>query len=244
MRMCLLVLLCAAAAACGRDAAPAAGAPAVAVPGAPAGPFGAEPGSADWPESGQAVNLRRERALDFTGDGAVEVVQVTARGEEHDSLEITLVIRNAAGDTLWRDGWPSLHYFKYDRVEGKSAEEVRQIVRSHVDSLLADDRFSQRGLPPRLRRGGDSRAMMQEAVQYHLAELDWRGRADLRPADPTPGEAYSRIEPQHVVRERVNVVLQELEARPVFWYYAGGEAVYAIAWSERENAFVRLYSCC
>jgi predicted nicotinamide N-methyase len=81
-------------------------------------------------------------------------------------------------------------------------------------------------------------------VRYHLAELDWRHRAELRPADPTPGEAYSRIEPQHVVPERVTAVLAELEARPSFWYYAGGEAVYAVGWSPREHSLVRFYSCC
>jgi len=27
-------------------------------------------------------------------------------------------------------------------------------------------------------------------------------------------------------------------------YYAGGEATYAIAWSNIEKAFVRIYSCC
>jgi hypothetical protein len=243
MRTSVVLLLCVAAAACGGDGARDRDASTDTVAAAHGGPAAAVTGSADWPEAGEPVNLHRERTIDLTGDGAVETVLVTARGRDYDSLDIAIVIRNAAGDTLWRDGWPSAHYFEHIVHDVKSAEEARSIVRSHVDSLLAEDRFSGRGLPQRL-RGGTTRAMLREAVQYHLAELDWRGRADLRPSDPTPRDAYDRIEPQHVVRERVDVVLAELEARPSYWYHAGGEAVHAIAWSERENGFVRLYSCC
>jgi hypothetical protein len=39
-------------------------------------------------------------------------------------------------------------------------------------------------------------------------------------------------------------VLAEVRTRPSFMYYAGGEATYAIAWSDRESAFVRTHSCC
>jgi hypothetical protein len=240
----MLVLMTLAFAACDRSAPDPGAAPTTPADGAAAAATApAVPGSAEWPQAGP-VNLLRERAVDFTGDGAAERVIITAHGPAHDALDISLVIRTAGGDTLWTDGWQSSHYFKYDSLDGKSDAEVQQTVRAHVDSLLADNRFSDRGLPQRLHGGGSSRDQQREAVRYHLAELDWRGRADLRPADPTPNEAYARIEPQHVVMERVNVVLEELERRPAFWYYAGGEEVYAIAWSVREHAFVRLYSCC
>lgn len=210
---------------------------------APAPDTSAAPAS-DWPDAMSAVNLRRERAIDLTGDGAPETLRVTARGPRSDSLAIALTITGAAGDTLWHDAWSSLHYFKYDPLEGKAAGTVTRIVREHVDSLLADSRFTAAGLAPRLAQGGSAEEAQREAVRYHLAELDWRGQADLTPADEMPPDAYSRIDAARVAPARVDVVLSELRGRPSFWYHAGGEETYAIAWSEREHAFVRLYSCC
>jgi hypothetical protein len=198
--------------------------------------------SAEWPAGEGSVAVSREREADLTGDGIAEAVLVTAAGPTYDSLAVTLVIRSAGGDTLWADGWSSSHYFKYVHADSMSRDDVRRTVQAHVDSLLADDRFGESGLPARLRES--PRDMQREAVHYHLAELDWRNGASLMPADPTPPSAHDRIEPRHVVPERVDAVLRELDTKPSFWYYAGGEAVYAIGWSERENGFVRLYSCC
>lgn len=197
---------------------------------------------AEWPAGEGAVAVRRQRDADLTGDGVAEAVLVTARGPAYDSLEVTLVIRSARGDTLWADGWDSSHYFKYLPLDSMSRDDVRGTVQAHVDSLLADDRFGGPGLPARLRDSPPD--MQREAVHYHLAELDWRNGASLTTTDPTPPFAYDRIATRNVAPERVDAVLRELEGKPSFWYYAGGEAVYAIAWSQRENGFVRLYSCC
>jgi hypothetical protein len=206
---------------------------------APAPPIATE----QWQDEQAPVDLARERAIDLTGDGRAEVVAVTAQGARHDSLRIALTIRTASGDTLWRDTWSSMHYFKYDGLEGKADTTVARIVRAHVDSLLHESRFTTRGMPARLTQGAAAVAM-HEAVRYHLAELDWRGGADLTPADPLPASAHDRIDAARVAPERVDVVIRELRELPVFWYYAGGEATYAIAWSDREHAFVRLHSCC
>lgn len=215
-----------------REEAPSAEAPAPA------------PAAEQWPDEHARVNLARERAVDLTGDGRAEVVAVTAQGARYDSLRIALTIISASGDTLWRDAWSSLHYFKYDGLEGKADTTVARVVRAHVDSLLHEGRFTLRGMPARLTQGTGADAAMREAVRYHLAELDWRGGADLTPADPLPASAHDRIDAARVAPERVDVVIRELREHPVFWYYAGGEATYAIAWSDREHAFVRLYSCC
>lgn len=212
---------------------------------APAAEAAAPPTAADqWQDEQAPVDLARERAVDLTGDGRAEVVAVTAQGARHDSLRIALTIMAASGDTLWRDAWSSLHYFKYDGLEGKADTTVARVVRAHVDSLLHESRFTTRGMPARLMQGTGADAAMRESVRYHLAELDWRGGADLTPADPLPASAHDRIDAARVAPERVDVVIRELRELPVFWYYAGGEATYAIAWSEREHAFVRLYSCC
>jgi hypothetical protein len=210
---------------------------------APAGDAGIAPDDA-WPVDGP-VDYRRVRPLDLTGDGSVDTVIVTARGPAYDSLDIALTITGAAGDTLWREAWPSLLYFKYDPVAGKPDSTVRAMVRDHIEQLTASDRFTMSGgLPAVLSRGGDPDATMREAIHYHLAELDWRRAAGLSPAVATPPDAHSEITTDSVPAPRVDEVLVDVRESPTFMYYAGGEATYAIAWSEREQAFVRIYSCC
>jgi hypothetical protein len=197
-----------------------------------------------WPGDDAApVGVQRERSFDLTGDGIAERVRVVARGQRYDSLDIALSVETVAGDTLWLDRWNSAAYFKYRPRADMDEATAAGIVRAHVDSLLHESRFSEHGLPAPLRRGSVAH-VPDESIAYHLAELDWRNAASLEPRDPTPPEAHDRISARPVVPERVRAVRQELEARPVFMYYAGGEATYALAWSVREHAFVRLYSCC
>jgi hypothetical protein len=42
----------------------------------------------------------------------------------------------------------------------------------------------------------------------------------------------------------VALLVAELAQRPSFTYYAGGEVVYTIAWSDRERRFIRIQACC
>jgi hypothetical protein len=235
------LLLCVAVSACGRDA-PRPAVQDTPEPGAGVAPPAAMP-QQRWPAPGAGtIDVRRERAHDLTGDGRPERLSVTVQGERYDSLDIVLVIEGADGDTLWLDRWTSLYYFHYDPLEGKADTEVAQIVQGHVDALLVDDRFHT-GMPDRM-LGGDPTDMIRESVRYHLAELDWRLRADLDPADVTPTEAYDRIQPDLVGNARVTAVANELADMPTYNYFAGGEASYVIGWSARENAFVRLFACC
>ncbi|HSJ32061.1 MAG TPA: hypothetical protein VK933_11550 [Longimicrobiales bacterium] len=195
--------------------------------------------------AGDAVGYRRERSIDFTGDGRSETLIVTATGPSLDSADVALTIEGVRGDTLWHESWPTQLYFKYDAAEGKADTTVTRIIQDHLDELLAEDRITMAGgLPQLLRQGGDPDAVMREALRYHLAELDYRHRFDLTPADSMPPQAYSAIDAADISNERVNAVLSELEGKPSLMYYAGGEATYVIAWSEREGAFVRIYSCC
>jgi hypothetical protein len=215
----------------------------------PAGQPAAQPDAVDiepqqqWPGPGTGpIHVRRERRHDLTGDGRPETVTVAARGPHYDALDITLVIANAAGDTLWTDAWRSDYYFHYEPIEGQTAEQVAAVVQGHVDDAVSGRRF-QRGMPDGM-IGGDPAEMMRESVRYHLAELDWRRRVDLEPSDPTPQEAWQRIDPQTVVNARAQAVVDELLQGPTYLYFAGGEASYVIGWSVREQAFVRLFACC
>jgi hypothetical protein len=226
---------------CGRDAPPPA-----AGTGSDTADIAAPPGVGPqerWPAPGAGdIHVRRDRAHDLTGDGRAERLSVTVRGNRYDSLDIVLLVEGADGDTLWRDEWTSLYYFHYDPLEGKTDTEVAQIVQGHVDALLVDDRFHT-GMPDRM-LGGDPTEMVHESVRYHLAELDWRHRADLYPSDSTPVEAWDRLQPEMVGDARVRAVADELASGPTYNYFAGGEASYVIGWSVRENAFVRLFACC
>jgi hypothetical protein len=198
----------------------------------------------EWPAgSAERIDLRRERLVDLTGDGRDERVTVTVRGPTYDALDIDLAITSMRGDTLLLERWSSLDYFKYTPIAELADSAVVGIVQQHVDALLGDDSFSAEGLPSAL-SSDPRREAMREAARYHLAELDWRAAADMRPEDPTPALAYDRIRVENVAAQRVDVVIDEVLAGPMFSYHAGGEANYAVGWSVRENAFVRLYSCC
>jgi hypothetical protein len=200
--------------------------------------------SGAWPAPGAGpVDVRRQRQHDLTGDGRPENVAITASGPLYRDLDIRLVITGAAGDTLWADTWRSEFYFHYDDISQRTDDEVARSVREQVDDLLTDRRFHHRGMPPGM-IGGDATDIMRESVRYHLAELDWRRRVDLEPADATPGYAHDRIDPGTVPLERVQAVMDELLQGPTYSWFAGGEASYVIGWSVREQAFVRLFACC
>jgi hypothetical protein len=226
--------------------------PAPSVPGAPGVPgTGLVPGDArpggaspEWPaDAGAGVNLRREASFPLSGGAAPDQVVVTAQGPRYAALEIRLVIRDAQGDTLWADGWSSSEYLDFVGAAGLTEEEARSRVQAQVDSLLHPSRVRSSGLP-RLEQGGVTRERVRESVTYHLAELDWRNRASLRPVEVTPGSAFDRIAPTDVAPERVAVVTEEVLAGPTFRYSAGEGVTYVIGWSVREHAFVRVYSCC
>lgn len=204
----------------------------------------AEPIREGWSE-GENIRYLRAHRVDLTGDGSDEAIIASADGASYDSLDVAITIRSAGGDTLWHEAWRSLMYFKYDPIEGKADTTVERIVRRHVEQLVAPDRITTTGgLPAELQRGGDAQAAMREAVRYHLAEIDYRLSFDLVPSAPTPPRAFDRISATSIPPERFTVVLNELRSNPSYMYYAGGEATYVIAWSERERAFVRIYSCC
>ncbi|HJU67862.1 MAG TPA: hypothetical protein VJ650_06390 [Gemmatimonadaceae bacterium] len=218
-------LLLVISAACGRDAGQAASDSTVAGPG---------------------ITIRRTREVDLTGDRRPERFIALATGSRYDSLEVTLEIRSPEDSLLYVDSWDSGLYFQYDDRSQLTDSAVEHRVRAQVDSLLGNAAF---------RPGGDelttdermSREGMRDAIRDDVAEEMWR-QANRIPVDsstPSGAEAAIHAIAQDSVSDaRVESLVAELRDRPTFRYFAGGEANYAIAWSEEERRFVTVWACC
>jgi hypothetical protein len=211
-------------AACGRDAGEAA------------------PGTA----SGPTIAIRRTRDVDLTGDRRPERFVVLASGSRYDSLDVTLEIRSPEDSLLYTDSWDSGLYFENDDRSQLTDSVVEHRVRAQIDSLLSSASFRPGGsvltTDERLNREG-----MHDAIRDDVAEEMWR-RANQIPIDsstpPTAAAAIDTIAHDRVSDARVESLVAELRDRPTFRYFAGGEANYAIAWSDEERRFVTVWACC
>ncbi|MGH7665553.1 MAG: hypothetical protein ACRENI_14880 [Gemmatimonadaceae bacterium] len=189
------------------------------------------------------VRLARERLQDMTGDGEPERFTVAARGPRMDSLGVVLEIHSSDGNLLYQDAWNSRLYFQYvDRDEIPDSTAERQ-VQEHIEALLADDSFRP---TPQVRPNTPllGEAEMREAIRYSTAEAIWREQHGLPVADTLPHAAFGKIGVISVPAARVDRLFREISAKPSFSYFAGGEATYAIVWSEAEQRFVTVFACC
>jgi hypothetical protein len=201
---------------------------------------------ADTTATGDAITIRRTREVDLTGDRRPERFLVLATGPRYDSLEVTLEIRSPEDSLLYTASWESSFYFHYDDRSQLTDSIVEHRVRAQIDSLLADDAFQPAGrsltTDERINREG-----MRDAIRYDIAEERWR-TANGIPADsstpPQAHDAIARIAQDSVGEAQIESLVAELRDRPTFRYFAGGEATYAIAWSDEERRFVTVWACC
>ena len=159
---------------------------------------------------------------------------------------MTLEIRSPEDSLLYVDSWDSGLYFQYDDRSQLTDSAVEHRVRAQIDSLLGNAAF---------RPGGDelttdermNREGMRDAIRDDVAEEMWR-QANRIPIDsstpPSAAAAIDTIAHDRVSDARVESLVAELRDRPTFRYFAGGEANYAIAWSEEERRFVTVWACC
>ena len=222
----------------------------VAAPGAPPAPDSAAPLRGRWATpclrvaedvtvpARDTVCFRDARAVDF---GAAEpfTIVVQARGPRADSMAVELRVER--GDSvLYRDRWSTALYAAYDRPR-VSPDSARRRAEHHLGRLLADDAVR----PARafLTGASDVDAMLRDAIAFDVRVDGERRRRRLPPGAELPVAA--RESPRAVAdTARVRALAAELRDRPAFRYHAGGEASYAIAWSEREQRFVVVYGCC
>lgn len=197
--------------------------------------------------SAPAITVRRTREVDLTGDRRPERFLVLATGSRYDSLDVTLEIRSPEDSLLYTDSWDSGFYFRYDDRSQLTDSAVEQRVRTQVDSLLGSNSFRPSGSELTTDDERMNREGMRDAIRYDVAEEMWR-RANQVPIDsstpPTALDAIEAFARDSVSDARVESLVAELRDRPTFRYFAGGEATYAIAWSEEERRFVTVWACC
>jgi hypothetical protein len=201
---------------------------------------------ADTGAAGEPITIRREREVDLTGDRRPERFLVVATGPRYDSLDVTLEIRSPEDSLLYSDSWDSGFYFHYDDRSQLPDSAVEHRVRAQIDSLLGSSAFRPAGAvlttDERMNEEG-----MRDAIRYDIAEEKWR-RAHRVPIDsstpPEANDAVNQLARDSVSDAQIESLVAELRDRPTFRYFAGGEATYAIAWSDEERRFVTVWACC
>ena len=207
---------------------------------------------ADGPDSARdtaapaadAINITKERSEDLTGDGSNEKITLAARGSKMDSLRIRLEIRSADDSLLHASSWSSRFYFQYLDRAGMSDAAADSLVRRRLDAVLADSAF-RTGVPG---SAADTMraAMMRDAIRYDIATNQWRTQHGLALGAEIPPTAHDSINiaAAAVPKAQIDALFRELQGKKSFTFFAGGEVTYSIAWSDREQRFVTIFSCC
>lgn len=197
--------------------------------------------SASVPDS---INIAKERSEDLTGDGTAEKITLTARGSRMDSLRVQLRISSPGDSVLYESSWDSHFYFQYVERAGLTDAAADSIVRRHLDAVLADTAF--RTVATGTGTDTIPAMMMRDAIRYDIATHRLRVARGLRPGTELPRAAHDSVNvlAAAVSRADIDTLFRELRGRKSFTYFAGGEVTYSIAWSDREQRFVTVFSCC
>lgn len=198
----------------------------------------------DTASATDSINIAKERSEDLTGDGVPEKLTLTARGSRMDSLRVQLQIRSPGDSVLYTSSWDSHFYFQYVERAGLSDGAADSIVRRHLDAVLADTAFRTVATGS----GTDTipAMMMRDAIRYDIATHRLRTSHGLAPGAEVPAAAHDSINmlAAAVSRADIDTLFRELRGRKSFTFFAGGEVTYSIAWSDREQRFVTVFSCC
>ncbi len=206
----------------------------------------------DAPDSTQAnagsaadsINIMKDRLEDLTGDGVNEKITLSARGARMDSLRVRLEIRSADDSLLYASSWNSRFYFQYVERASLSDSAADSTVRRHLDAVLADSAFR----PALSSPASDTiqATMMRDAIRYDIATNQLRTQHGIALGAELPPAAHDSVNvlAAAVPRSQIDLLFQELQGKKSFTYFAGGEVTYSIAWSNREQRFVTIFSCC
>ncbi len=210
--------------------------------GAPAAP--APPAAVAVP-GGSDLRWRNEtyRELDGDDENAERLVATVSKGPL-DSTIVRLEIRTSKDRILYRHEWPATSYMKYGAPgSAKDSAAVLRAAELQIGKIFADSAFITGSAAPRYsgKTGPDL-----DAIRYDIAEHEYRAAKSLKLWQPLPPGAYDELSTlaRAVPPARIQAIAAETRAMPAFWYYAGGEETYVVAWSPSEGRMVRIASCC
>ena len=203
--------------------------------------------------SGDSLRVSHARSEDLTGDGRAERLTLDARGPRMDSLDVVLEIRSPADSVLYRSTWNSRYYFQYVERSSMSDADADTLIRGHLARVLTDTSFGTVGGGGFIAAGSkrapadtSGREMMRDAIRFDIAIAEWRRANGTGSWDGLPPGAHTAVNTlaKAVPAARIESLAEELQGRRALRFFAGGEVTYAIAWSDREQRFVTIFSCC
>jgi hypothetical protein len=187
---------------------------------------------------------------DLTGDGVLEILRLTATGVSVDSLSVTFVIESDA-DTLFQTTLAPLtrsNGYGTGRRE-LSVSERRGRIDSFAEWFFGDTKFAS---PEEFVEELRSTARLRVAEIPDVIARDRRRQFvidSLMAAGQPHGQAERRARRlAGTARDTAGAaaIWNEIQTAgvTVFTYSPGGDGVYAIAWSARDQRFYRLLECC
>jgi len=188
---------------------------------------------------------------DLTGDGVLEILRLTASGVSIDSLNVTFVIESD-GDTLFQTALsPLTRTISYEALGRRelSVSEHRSRIGSFAEWFFGDTKFaSPEGFIEELR----SIARLRVAEIPAAIARD-RRRQFVIDSLMAAGQPHSQAERRArrlagaaIDTAGAAAIWNEIQTAgvTVFTYSPGGDGLYAIAWSARDQRFYRLLECC
>lgn len=183
------------------------------------------------------------RELDGDDENAERLVATVSKGSL-DSTMVRLEIRTSKDRLLYRHEWPAVSYMKYDAPgSARDSVAVLRAAELQMGKIFADSAFITGSGSAGY--SGKTDADL-DAIRYDVAEHEYRAAKSLKRWERLPAGAYDEINTvaRAVPLARIQTIAAETRAVPAFWYYAGGEETYVVAWSTSEGRMVRIAACC
>lgn len=183
------------------------------------------------------------RELDGDEENAERLVATVSKGPL-DSTTVRLEIRTSKDRLLYRHEWPATSYMKYGPPgSAKDSVAVLREAEQQIGKIFADSAFITSTPGPRYSEMANPDL---EAIRYDIAEHEYRAARLLKRWESLPPSGYDELDTfaLAVPLARIQAVAAETRAMPAFWYYAGGEETYVVAWSASEGRMVRIAACC
>jgi hypothetical protein len=188
---------------------------------------------------------------DLTGDGKAEVLRLVARGQTLDSLAVTFIIESS-GRLLFQTDLVPLTRTSFDPGRRRLPRAEHRAKLTEFPKWFFDER--------KFTRPAEFLEQLQGVARGHIAlipEVIAHDRRRQLLLDSLLHTGLSRAEAERRARSfrrsvsvddslNASAIWQEIQRTGVtiFEFSPGGDAVYPIAWSARDQRFYRLVECC